>query len=76
MDEVACTGSENDLLDCPHRTNDNCGAKEGAGVICTFIELRGGTASSGNVYITQSDGYHGPVCDDHWDNTDATVACR
>ena len=78
MDDVRCSGSEKDLLHCGHITlKENCGPSEGAGVICTFIQLLGGTSSSnGNVWITTSDGYHGPVCDDGWGNTDAGVACR
>ena len=34
MDDVACIGNEASLLDCPHNSQDNCGANEGAGVIC------------------------------------------
>ena len=34
MDDVACTGSEDKLIDCPHKTTDNCGTGEGAGVKC------------------------------------------
>ena len=35
MDDVQCTGNEASLLDCPHRTMDDCGSHEGAGVICS-----------------------------------------
>ena len=34
MDDVKCKGTEEKLLDCPHMTKDNCGGKEGLGVIC------------------------------------------
>ena len=34
MDEVKCKGNEEKLLDCPHKTEDDCGGKEGLGVIC------------------------------------------
>ena len=34
MDDVQCLGDETTILDCPHRTNDDCGAGEGAGAIC------------------------------------------
>ena len=34
MDDVNCTGSEAKITDCPHSSKDNCGATEGAGVIC------------------------------------------
>ena len=36
MDDVVCTGSEIDLLHCPHNySNENCARTEGAGVKCT-----------------------------------------
>ena len=35
MDDVQCSGSENNLQDCPHSPNHNCGGGEGAGVVCT-----------------------------------------
>ena len=34
LDDVKCSGREKSIMDCPHVTNDNCGAKEGAGVVC------------------------------------------
>ena len=34
FDDVRCKGTEFFLEDCPHKTEDNCGADEGAGVIC------------------------------------------
>merc|ERR1712112_733521 len=37
MDDVQCTGNEASLLDCPHRTMDDCGPHEGAGVICSEL---------------------------------------
>ena len=46
----------------------------------TGLELRGGTSKSGNVYITNTDGYHGPVCDyittDFGFDNFARVVCR
>jgi len=34
MDDVKCTGEETNILDCDHNPTDNCGVREGAGVIC------------------------------------------
>ena len=34
MDDVKCTGTEDTLEDCPHKSQDDCGPREGAGVIC------------------------------------------
>ena len=87
MDNVDCTGSEHYLRDCPHTTSHNCGAHEGAGVICYTsaplpgrLELMGGSKNftmwSGNVWAINSLGVFGPVCDDAWDSNDASVVCR
>ena len=41
------------------------------------VELRGGDGqSTGNVFVTNREGYFGPVCDDNWDDDDATTVCR
>ena len=34
MDDVNCDGTESHVSLCPHDATDNCGASEGAGVIC------------------------------------------
>ena len=34
LDDVQCEGSEESLFDCLHSPDSNCGANEGAGVIC------------------------------------------
>ena len=34
MDDVECSGGESRLTQCQYQTKDNCGAGEGAGVIC------------------------------------------
>jgi len=36
MDNVRCNGSERRLEDCHHETDDDCGAEEGAGVVCSL----------------------------------------
>ena len=72
MDDVSCTGSEQTLFECNYNPSHNCGSTEGAGVMCATPELRGGSSSNaGNLFINGA-----PVCDDGWDNNDATVACR
>ena len=35
MDEVQCEGTEEKLLDCDYDSKEDCGKKEGLGVICT-----------------------------------------
>ena len=72
MDDVDCDGDETTLLDCCFIVSHNCGAHEGAGVMCDAVSLQGGpTAYEGNLFIKGE-----PVCDDGWDENDANVACR
>ena len=35
MDDVACTGTELSIVDCPHSATHNCDITEGAGVRCS-----------------------------------------
>ena len=39
LDNLQCTGNENDLFSCPHNGpgTHNCGHNEDAGVVCTNI---------------------------------------
>ena len=34
MDDLNCTGKELNIRKCPHHKCDDCGSKEGAGVVC------------------------------------------
>ena len=41
------------------------------------VELIGGNSNrSGDVFAINGNGYFGPVCDDGWTDTAATVVCR
>ena len=76
FDNVACTGDESALGDCPY-TENNCGHQEDAGVVCqAHVRLAG----SGNYYEGRvealKEGTWGTVCDDSWDINDAHVVCR
>ena len=36
----------------------------------------GDSTTYGNVFVLNSDGVTGPVCDDHWNDKQAVVVCR
>ncbi len=86
LDDVQCSGTELSLLDCQASTIHNCVHDEDAGVRCEVtrvctdgdIRLVGGPAGrnySGRVEVCRNEQW-GTVCDDEWDGTDASVACR
>merc|ERR1719186_726330 len=78
MDDVNCNGNENHLQDCQYKLRDDCRGVEGAGVVCSYsVQLKGGyTVNKGNVYALNSENKLGPVCDDSWEDKDASVVCR
>ncbi|XP_053383873.1 uncharacterized protein LOC123562463 [Mercenaria mercenaria] len=83
MDDVKCIGNETDIITCPHfgPRDQDCGHGEDVGVICETaddaitVELEDGSESSGRVILTRN-GEKGTICDDSWDDEDATVICR
>nr|XP_054755386.1 deleted in malignant brain tumors 1 protein-like isoform X12 [Lytechinus pictus] len=81
LDDVSCTGSESSLLECSNNGIGvhNCGHYEDAGVTCSPTELvrlvDGGASNEGRVEVYANGGW-GTVCDDSWDDTDATVVCQ
>lgn len=81
-----CSGSESDLLECPHNRHFSCSHFEDAGVICPPAEP--GNCTTGDIRLTNGrnefegrvevclHGRWGAVCDDLWDGLDAEVVCR
>jgi deleted-in-malignant-brain-tumors protein 1 len=86
LDDVQCTGTESQLIDCPALPPgvNNCGHSEDAGVRCSgalstctqgAVRLAAGANTSiGRVEICNNNIW-GSVCDDGWDSTDAGVMC-
>ncbi|NXG47963.1 SRCRL protein, partial [Psilopogon haemacephalus] len=84
LDDVACTGREENLAQCPARPwgQSNCQHREDASVVCTGStngsQLRlaeGPHRCAGRVEIFHQQQW-GTICDDSWDLSDAAVVCR
>ncbi|XP_070560709.1 scavenger receptor cysteine-rich domain-containing protein DMBT1-like isoform X2 [Ptychodera flava] len=85
LDDVACTGAENHLSDCGNAGwgTNNCQHSEDVGVACEAppseganIRLVGGSSQyEGRVEVLYSNQW-GTVCDDYFEDIDATVVCR
>ncbi|KAH3862789.1 hypothetical protein DPMN_025763 [Dreissena polymorpha] len=81
LDDVACIGSEDSLVECSHngwKVHD-CFFWEMAGVRCSNasvrLEMDRVNPYGGRVFVTR-DGVEGTVCDDLWGDADAKVVCR
>ncbi|XP_060590612.1 deleted in malignant brain tumors 1 protein-like isoform X2 [Ruditapes philippinarum] len=86
VDEIDCVGNETNIGQCdrkPLGVND-CAHDEDAGVMCLShastsgigLRLTGGLSQrSGRVEIRYQ-GVWGSICDDSWDDRDATVVCK
>ncbi|XP_071831062.1 scavenger receptor cysteine-rich type 1 protein M160-like isoform X3 [Apostichopus japonicus] len=86
LDDVACTGTETDIVQCAHGywMNTDCVSAEDAGVVCMpaepiytagKIKLTGGANEmEGQVEIFYEE--WGVICDDGWDIYDAQVVCH
>ena len=58
-----CPGSDKEVQSCNTKT-------------CLLRLVGGNGVTFGNVFVINRNGYYGPVCDDGWTNTSASVVCR
>ncbi|XP_042317045.1 neurotrypsin-like isoform X2 [Sceloporus undulatus] len=91
LDDVACTGTERSLFDCPHSNwgQHDCSHEEDVGVHCSLdsnkiteeaaeFPLRlvdGGSTKEGRIEIFLN-GQWGSICGDGWTDKGAAVVCR
>ena len=100
LDDVRCSGSEGNILNCSYDSVSNCDHSEDAGVICGAVchsgtvrlaigdinELYQGLEVVEESYLIKDElargrvevcvgTTFGTVCDDKWDDRDASVVC-
>ncbi|XP_071836544.1 scavenger receptor cysteine-rich domain-containing protein DMBT1-like [Apostichopus japonicus] len=78
LNEMSCSGLESNIYHCGRLEwgNHNCGHHKDAGVRCETVRLVGGQTSNGGRIEVYHDGQWGTICDDYWDDNDASVICR
>ncbi|XP_071510747.1 scavenger receptor cysteine-rich domain superfamily protein-like [Diadema antillarum] len=80
LDNVQCSGLENELSECPHTNTTQCPRSRIASVMCMYkasLRLVNGTSDGqGRLEIMDSSGEWGTVCGVSLHRQDARVACR